>query len=104
MGPGRGIGHVMRCLALAEEVRRRGIELVFVCDAHTVPWAAAQIAARGIEVEPAVWTAAEHVELLKRLQLDAVVFDSYDLDASVYSAVRAISRFQNDFERTFEHI
>ncbi|MEU4288926.1 spore coat protein [Kribbella sp. NPDC026596] len=89
VGPGRGIGHVMRCLALAEEVRRRGIELVFVCDAHTVPWAAEQIAARGIEVEPAVWTAAEHVELLKRLQLDAVVFDSYDLDASVYSAVRA---------------
>jgi len=79
----------MRCLALAEEVRRRGIELVFVCDAHTVPWAAEQIAARGISVERAVRTAAEHIELFRRLDLDAVVFDSYDLDRSVYSAVRA---------------
>ncbi|MFF0266580.1 PseG/SpsG family protein [Kribbella sp. NPDC004536] len=89
VGPARGVGHVMRCLALAEEVRRRGVELVFVCDAHTVPWAAEQIAARGIDVQPAVWTADEHVELFARLGLDAVVFDSYDLDASVYAAVRA---------------
>jgi spore coat polysaccharide biosynthesis predicted glycosyltransferase SpsG len=79
----------MRCLALAEEVRRRDVELVFVCDAHTVPWAADQIAARGIAVHPAVWTPAEHVELFGRLGLDAVVFDSYDLDAAVYRAVRA---------------
>ncbi|TCC12242.1 PseG/SpsG family protein [Kribbella soli] len=89
VGPSRGIGHVMRCLALAEEVRRRGVELVFVCDAHTVPWAAEQIAARGIAVQPAVWGPAEHVELVDRLELDALVFDSYDLDASVYPAVRA---------------
>jgi spore coat polysaccharide biosynthesis predicted glycosyltransferase SpsG len=73
----------MRCLALAEELLRRGLAVVFVCDAHTVPWAEAQIAARGIAVEPAVWTAIE------RLRLDAVVFDSYDLDASVYKTVRA---------------
>jgi spore coat polysaccharide biosynthesis predicted glycosyltransferase SpsG len=79
----------MRCLALAEEVRRREVELVFLCDAHTVPWAEQQIAARGIPVEPAVWTPEEHVELFKRLGLDAVVFDSYDLDAAVYPAVRA---------------
>lgn len=79
----------MRCLALAEEVRRRGVELVFVCDAYTVPWAAEQIASRGMAVERAVWSPDEHVQLFKRLQLDAVVFDSYDLDASVYSAVRA---------------
>ncbi|WP_134121654.1 PseG/SpsG family protein [Kribbella kalugense] len=89
VGPARGIGHVMRCLALAEEVRRRDVELVFVCDAHAVPWAAGQIAARGIAVHPAVWTPAEHVEVFERLDLDAVVFDSYDLDAAVYSAVRA---------------
>ncbi|MGW7687140.1 PseG/SpsG family protein [Kribbella sp. NPDC054772] len=89
VGPARGVGHVMRCLALAEEVRRRGAELVFVCDAHTVPWAAEQIAARGISVSPAVWTPEAHVELVGVLGLDAVVFDSYDLDAAVYPAVRA---------------
>ena len=89
VGPGQGIGHVMRCLALAEEVRRRDVELVFVCDAHTVPWAAAQIASRGFEVEREVSTPEEHLELFARLGLDAVVFDSYDLDASVYPAARA---------------
>jgi spore coat polysaccharide biosynthesis predicted glycosyltransferase SpsG len=87
VGPAVGIGHVMRCLALAEEVRRRGVELVFVCDADTVPWAAGQIAARGIEVRPAVHGPDAHVEEFRGL--DAVVFDSYDLDASVYRAVRA---------------
>jgi spore coat polysaccharide biosynthesis predicted glycosyltransferase SpsG len=80
---------VMRCLALAEELLRRGLEVVFVCDAHTVPWAEAQIAARGIAVEPAVWRPAEHVQLFQRLRLEAVVFDCYDLDAAVYPAVRA---------------
>ncbi|MFC6161414.1 PseG/SpsG family protein [Kribbella jiaozuonensis] len=90
VGPARGIGHVMRCLALAEEVRRRDVELIFLCDAHTVPWAADQIAARGIDVHPAVWTPAEHLELFERLELDAVVFDSYDLDAAVYAAARVL--------------
>ena len=79
----------MRCLALAEEVRRRDVEIVFVCDAHTVPWAAEQIAARGIGVERAVSTPDEHGALVGRLGLDAVVFDGYDLDPSVYRAVRA---------------
>ncbi|HEY3559834.1 MAG TPA: spore coat protein [Kribbella sp.] len=89
VGPARGVGHVMRCLALAEEVRRRDVELVFVCDAGTVPWAAEQIAAREIDIAPAVLEPGQHVELFRRLGLDAVVFDSYDLDASVYQAVRA---------------
>ena len=79
----------MRCLALAEEVRRRDVEVVFVCDAESVPWAAKQIAARGIDVHPEVGEPDEHVEVFERLGLDAVVFDSYDLDASVYRAVRA---------------
>ena len=88
MGPTRGVGHVMRSLALAEELVGRGAEVVFVCDSHTVPWANDQILARDIPVEPAVWTAGEHLELFARLGLDAVVFDSYDLDAEVFTAVR----------------
>ncbi|HEY0695373.1 MAG TPA: spore coat protein [Kribbella sp.] len=88
VGPTRGIGHVMRSLALAEELRGRGAELVFVCDSHTVPWANDQILARDIPVEPAVWTPQDHLDLFARLELDAVVFDSYDLDADVFTAVR----------------
>lgn len=89
MGPTRGIGHVMRSLALAEELVRRGAEVVFVCDSHTVPWADEQIRGRGIAVEPAVWTAEQHLELFGRLGLTAVVWDSYDLDPAVFAAVRA---------------
>jgi spore coat polysaccharide biosynthesis predicted glycosyltransferase SpsG len=79
---------VMRSLALAEELRRRGVDVVFVCDSHTVPWAHEQIVSRGIPVEPAVWTPAEHVKLVE--DVDAVVFDSYDLDTEVFRAVRQI--------------
>ena len=88
VGPTRGIGHLMRCLALAEELRGRGAEVLFVSDSHTVPWAHDQILARGLAVEPAVWTTDEHLALFSRLGLDAVVFDSYDLDPAVYAAVR----------------
>jgi spore coat polysaccharide biosynthesis predicted glycosyltransferase SpsG len=77
----------MRCLALAEELRGRGAELVFVSDSHTVPWANDQIRTRGIPVEPAVWTSKDHLDLFARLKLDAVVFDSYDLHADVFTAV-----------------
>jgi spore coat polysaccharide biosynthesis predicted glycosyltransferase SpsG len=62
--------------------------VVFVCDSHLVAWANNQILAREIPVEPAVWTAADHVELFERLRLDAVVFDSYELPAEVFAAVR----------------
>lgn len=88
VGVRRGVGHVMRSLAFAEELGGRGIEVVFVCDSHTVAWANDQILARGIAVERAVRTAAEHVELFERLGVDAVVFDSYDLPAEVFAAVR----------------
>ncbi|WP_237706693.1 PseG/SpsG family protein [Kribbella flavida] len=79
----------MRSLALAEELVRRGAEVVFVCDSHTVPWADEQIRARGIAVEPAIWTVEQHLEVFGRLGLAAVVFDSYDLDPAVFAAVRA---------------
>jgi spore coat polysaccharide biosynthesis predicted glycosyltransferase SpsG len=88
VGPTRGIGHLMRCLALAEELRGRGAEVLFVSDSHTVPWAHDQILSRGLAVEPAVWTADEHLALFSRLGLDAAVFDSYDLDPAVYAVVR----------------
>lgn len=51
VGVRRGIGHVMRALALAEELRGRGVDVVFVCDSHTVGWADEQIRVRGIAVE-----------------------------------------------------
>jgi spore coat polysaccharide biosynthesis predicted glycosyltransferase SpsG len=78
----------MRSLAFAEELLGRGVDVVFVCDSSSVPWADGQIRGRGIAVEGAVWTPEEHVALVRRLGLDAVVFDSYDLPGEVFSAVR----------------
>jgi spore coat polysaccharide biosynthesis predicted glycosyltransferase SpsG len=78
----------MRSLAFAEELRGRGVEVVFVCDSGSVPWVDAQIRARGMVVEPAVYSVDEHVEVFGRLGVDAVVFDSYDLPAEVFSGVR----------------
>ncbi len=41
-----GSGHLMRCLTLADELKRRGAECVFVCALSTAPWNGA-ITARG---------------------------------------------------------
>ena len=60
---------------------------MFVCDAHTVPWAAQQIAARGSGGAGGL-DAGRACGPVREAR-DAVVFDSYDLDLSVYRAVRA---------------
>lgn len=88
IGPRVGVGHVMRCLALAEELQHRGADICFICDAQSVPWVHHQIEQRGMRVTSPVETAAEHVALCRRLGVDAVVFDSYLLDPEVYVAVQ----------------
>jgi spore coat polysaccharide biosynthesis predicted glycosyltransferase SpsG len=85
-----GVGHVMRCLVLAEEFVARGAHVVFACDADSVRWAAHQIDVRGFPRVAAVDGPAEHVELLVALKADAVVFDSYRLTTDVYRSVRAL--------------
>src|SRR6266511_974875 len=88
VGPRRGIGHVMRCLALAEELRERDPDVVVVRHNHTAPSATDQIVSRGLPVEPAVHTPDAPVELVARLGLAALVIDTYDLDPAVNAAVR----------------
>jgi spore coat polysaccharide biosynthesis predicted glycosyltransferase SpsG len=90
VGPTVGVGHVMRSLALAEEFADRGIRVVFVCDAASVPWTAAQIETRGFDLAEAVDGVADHVRLFASLGVGGVVFDSYRLPAEVYRGVREI--------------
>lgn len=82
-----GSGHVMRCAALADGLRERGAQVVFVC--RTAPgdmggW----LAAAGFEVRmlpAAQWSwqddAAQVLALLDGEAIDAIVVDHYGLDA-----------------------
>lgn len=70
-GPGRGVGHVARCLALAQAWIRRGGRACFESTAVPAPWDA-RCAEAGVEVvEPGSGGPA-----------DWWVVDGYDLDAS----------------------
>lgn len=85
-GPDVGIGHVMRCLALGEELVARGVRVVMVADLDRVPWAAEQVRRRGIEIAS---PGPDDVrDVLTRLEPSSVVVDSYLLQASVYADLR----------------
>lgn len=86
-GPAYGVGHVMRCVALAEEFAGRGYRIVFVADLASVPWAAEQVARRGFEAVPP--SVQDEVGALLRLEPALVVIDSYVLPRTVYDGVRA---------------
>ncbi|MEV4243938.1 hypothetical protein AB0J63_11060 [Streptosporangium canum] len=85
---GRGVGHLMRCLALAEELRERRLEVVVLGDMGGLEWAAEQLARRGLRLLPGPGDAAAMVRAARRLALDAVVVDSYDLDPRCSGALR----------------
>ncbi|MER5422462.1 PseG/SpsG family protein [Streptosporangium roseum] len=87
-GVGRGVGHLMRCLALAEELRERRLEVVVLGDMGGLEWAAEQLARRGLRLLPGPGDAAAMVRAARRLALDAVVVDSYDLDPRCSGALR----------------
>lgn len=91
LGPTQGIGHLMRCVALAEELAATNARIVFSADASEMPFAREQIGIRGFDlVAPPEPTASAHLEQLKRLGAGAVVIDSYLLPADVYTALRGV--------------
>lgn len=92
LGPDIGVGHLMRCLALAEELHARGRDVRFLVDASAVPFAAAQLAARGFASVPPAPTVEEQLRQVDELAPEAVVIDSYRLPPTVYDAVRASYR------------
>lgn len=89
LGPTQGVGHVMRCVALAEEFASRGHEVVFVADVASVPFAAGQLAARGFRALPPPQAPEQYDALLASLSPTTIVVDSYVLPVSVYAAACA---------------
>ncbi|MFJ2030330.1 PseG/SpsG family protein [Streptosporangium sp. NPDC087985] len=78
----------MRCLALAEELRDRRLEVVVLGDVGGLEWAGDQLARRGLTPLPGPDDPAALVRAARRLALDAVVLDSYTLDPRCAGALR----------------
>ncbi|MGC4749702.1 PseG/SpsG family protein [Micromonospora sp. DT201] len=92
-GPQRGVGHLVRCLALAEEFLARGAHVAVFGTVERLPWATAELASRGIPLHPGPDSPAELVEAAHRHELDVVVLDSYELDPAGAGALRAAGVF-----------
>ncbi|MFB9696728.1 PseG/SpsG family protein [Amorphoplanes digitatis] len=91
-GPRTGAGHLVRCVALAEELTARGAAVHFLSDLGGLAWAEQQLTARGLPWHPAPYDAVGLVAAAGRLGLDALVVDSYELPPAQSRAVRASGR------------
>ncbi|MGW5560077.1 PseG/SpsG family protein [Micromonospora sp. NPDC003944] len=87
-GPQRGVGHLVRCLALAEEFLARGAHVAVFGTVERLDWATAELTARGISLLPGPDSPADLVEAARRHELDVFVLDSYDLDPAGAGALR----------------
>ncbi|MEU8083122.1 spore coat protein [Micromonospora sp. NPDC049101] len=92
-GPRRGVGHLVRCLALAEEFLARGAHVAVFGTVEQLAWATTELAARGIPLHPGPESPAELVEAAHRHELDVMVLDSYELDPAGAGALRAAGVF-----------
>ncbi len=89
VGPELGVGHLMRCLALAEELVARGHAVTFAADAASVPWTRELLRVRGIGLVPPPGDPAAAAALVTRLEARLVVVDTYRLPWPTRHALRA---------------
>lgn len=88
-GPRRGVGHLIRCLALGEEFLARNAHVELLGSVTDVGWAARQLANQGIGRHPGPDTPSELVAVARKHELDVLVLDSYELDPACAGALRA---------------
>ncbi|WP_433300110.1 PseG/SpsG family protein [Actinoplanes sp. CA-030573] len=91
-GARTGVGHLVRCVALAEELVARGAGVRFLSDLGGVEWATAQLTQRGLPWHPPPFDPVGFVAAVERLEIDAVVIDSYTLPPQHSVAVRKTGR------------
>ncbi|MFF5296965.1 PseG/SpsG family protein [Paractinoplanes globisporus] len=87
-GARTGVGHLVRCVALAEELVARGVGVRFLSDLGGVAWAEAQLEQRGLPWHPPPFDPVGLVAAVERLEIDALVIDSYTLPPQHSVAVR----------------
>jgi spore coat polysaccharide biosynthesis predicted glycosyltransferase SpsG len=78
--PSNGVGHLIRCIALAEELIERSVAVLFLGDYAGLPWAQRQLQIRGLDVLAAESDPLALAAQGADLSLDAMVLDGYDLD------------------------
>lgn len=88
-GGAYGVGHVMRQLALADELRARGRIPQFVGTLTDVDWLTSMLTDRGLSVLPVGPSVADLVDLAGRIDASAVVLDGYHLNANTGSSLRS---------------
>jgi len=88
-GPRLGVGHVARCVALAQELSTRGVAVEVLGDLGGVAWAEAQLRAGGWPVRSAPGSPEAHVVAARTLGLDAMVLDGYHLAPGTGTALRS---------------
>lgn len=89
-GPALGVGHLARCIALAEELMRRGVEIVLLGDVGGLPWAERQLSARDLPRRSAPADPAALAQIAVSLGLAAVVIDGYHLDPTTARRLREV--------------
>ncbi|HWU32880.1 MAG TPA: hypothetical protein VN108_08400, partial [Marmoricola sp.] len=90
IGQGIGVGHAMRCLALAEELASREATPLFFADIGAVPFMEAQLKARQFDyITPQGSTDEQAQYIVESLKPSGIIVDSYILPASIYARLRA---------------
>ncbi|MEU4578152.1 hypothetical protein [Nonomuraea sp. NPDC023979] len=87
-GAAIGVGHLVRCVALAEELRSRGVPVTFLGEVTGSEWAAAQLRERGLPSVPALREPHRLAAQARELGIDVMVLDSYTLPPGTGAALR----------------
>ncbi|WP_256796040.1 PseG/SpsG family protein [Terrabacter sp. Ter38] len=87
--PATGTGHVVRCLALGDELTARGAQVTIWGEITGVPWLQKQVEARGFAVLPAPVDPDALAAEASHRGIDAMVLDGYHLDSRIAAALGA---------------
>lgn len=97
-GRATGVGHVMRCLAIAETARKRGDTVAMSGSVDEVGWLSELLAGNDIEMFEPATDAKDLVELGARTKFDAIVVDHYRLPGDLSgSAIPVASLVDGNF-------